>query len=276
MIGFHRYPAIEKLHSKALRFYLGTGKTAPLCGLRSEMSWPEPRSRTQARMFGYYLHLRDLPDDRITKKVFLFDQNFSQKHTNQMCWSSEIKQIMDRNNLLLVSRALAHKDLKMLLKNSLLTHDIRKFKQDCSNSSMLRTYNTLLSPFVDHSSVTKYVKFNLPFIVRKRLCQLRLGCLPLKIQTDRYIKPRIPPSERYCCQPECISSSPTRFVEDEVHFLCICKQYDNLRNDLYTKVDFPMFSTMTIHNKFNLLLTHPPLAKIVGQFIVDAFDTRLK
>ena len=100
VIGFHQYPAIEKLHSKALRFYLGTGKTAPLCGLRSEMSWPEPRSRTQARMFGYYLHLRDLPDDRITKKVFLFDQNFSQKHTNQMCWSSEIKQILTRTNLL--------------------------------------------------------------------------------------------------------------------------------------------------------------------------------
>ena len=158
----------------------------------------------------------------------------------------------------------------------MLSHDICKFKQDCSNSSMLRTYNTLLSPFVDHSSVTKYVKFNLPFIVRKRLCQLRLGCLPLKIQTDRYIKPRIPPNERYCCQPECLSSSATRLVEDEVHFLCICKQYDNLRNDLYTKVDFPMFSTLTIHNKFNLLLTHPPLAKIVGQFIVDAFDTRLK
>ena len=100
VIGFHQYPAIEKLHSKALRFYLGTGKTAPLCGLRSEMSWPEPRSRTQARMFGYYLHLRDLPDDQITKKVVLFDQKFSQKHTNQMCWSSEIKQILTRTNLL--------------------------------------------------------------------------------------------------------------------------------------------------------------------------------
>ena len=79
---------------------MDSGKTAPLCGLRSEMSWPKPRSRTQARMFGYYLHLRDLTDDRITKQIFLYDQSLSQKHTNQMCWSSEIKQILTRTNLL--------------------------------------------------------------------------------------------------------------------------------------------------------------------------------
>ena len=103
---------------------------------------------------------------------------------------------------------------------------------------------------------------------------VNLDCLPLKIQTDWYIKPIIPPHKRYCCQLECISSSPTRIVEEKVNLLCVCKQYDNLRNYLYTKVDYPMFSTMTIHNKFNLLLTHPPLANIVGQFIVDAFEIR--
>ena len=60
VIGFHQYPATEKLYSILV-------KLPPLCGLRSDMSWPEPRSRTQARMFGYYLHLRDLPDNRINK-----------------------------------------------------------------------------------------------------------------------------------------------------------------------------------------------------------------
>ena len=59
-----------------------------------------------------------------------------------------------------ISKALAHKDFKMPLKDSLFTHDIHKFKQDCNNSSMLRTYNTSLSPFVDHSSVTKWFSFS--------------------------------------------------------------------------------------------------------------------
>ena len=39
VIGYHQYPDSAILHSKALRMYLGTGKTAPLCGMRSEMSW---------------------------------------------------------------------------------------------------------------------------------------------------------------------------------------------------------------------------------------------
>ena len=90
VFGFHQHPATDKLHAKALRFYLGTGKTAPLCGLRSELSWPEPRSRTQTRMFRYFLHLRDLPDNRILKKIFLYDQQFAVNFPNQTCWSAEV------------------------------------------------------------------------------------------------------------------------------------------------------------------------------------------
>ena len=142
-------------------------------------------------MFRYFLHLRDMPNSRITKKLFLYDQQFTLANQNKSTWSSEIKQIIERNNLVLISNSLGNKTLVSLLQESLLEKDICKFVQDCSKSRMLRTYNTLLSPFVDHSFVTKYVKFNLPFIVRKRLCQIRLGCLPLKIQTDRYILPKI-------------------------------------------------------------------------------------
>ena len=58
--------------------------------------------------------------------------------------------------------------------------------------------------------------------------------------------------------------------------LCICKQYDNLRNDLCSKIDFPILLTMTTFNKFGILFRHPPLAKHVGNFIVDAFDIGIK
>jgi hypothetical protein len=121
-----------------------------------------------------------MPDSRITKQIFVYDQQFTIANPNQSTWSSEIKQVIERNNLVLVSNSLGNKTLVSLLQESLMKKDICKFVQDFSKSSMLRTYNTLLSTFVDHSFLTKYVKFNLPFIVRKRLCQLKLGCLPLK------------------------------------------------------------------------------------------------
>ena len=141
---------------------------------------------------------------------------------------------------------------------------------------MLRTYNTLFSPFIDHSSVTKYVKFSLPFIVRKRLCQLRLGCLPLKIHTDRYIIPKVAPEQRDRCQPNCNPPPGLTPVENELHFLCQCNQYKISRQNLYNNIEFPGFLNMTVHNKFICLLTHPPLAKTFGQFIVDAFNMQVK
>ena len=49
---------------------------------------------------------------------------------------------------------------------------------------------------------------------------------------------------------------------------------DNLRNVLYSKIESPSFATMTDHKKFVYLLTTPSVAKIVAQFIVDAFDER--
>ena len=53
IIGFHEYSGATSLHNRALRLYLGVGNSANLCGLRSEMAWLEPRSRTQLKMLSF-------------------------------------------------------------------------------------------------------------------------------------------------------------------------------------------------------------------------------
>ena len=63
-------------------------------------------------------------------------------------------------------------------------------------------------------------------------------------------------------------------VEDEVHFMLHCKQYEKLRSDLYSKVCLPGLSELTDHLKFKYLLTCENIARIVGQFVIDAFDKR--
>ena len=54
VIGFHEYSGASNLHTKAIRNYLGVGNAASLCGLRAEMSWLEPRSRTQIKMINFF------------------------------------------------------------------------------------------------------------------------------------------------------------------------------------------------------------------------------
>ena len=121
-----------------------------------------------------------------------------------------------------------------------------------------------------------YNRLCLSFIVRKRLAQFRLGVLPLRIKTDQYKSEKIPPERRYCIQPDCANQNANLTVEDERHFLICCEQYKNLRSKLFAEVSlcYPDFVLLSNYEKFNTLLTKSNIAKIVGQFINNAFDQR--
>ena len=176
VIGFHQYTGSTSVHSKAIRAYLGVGHSANLCGLRSEMGWLEPRSRTQIRMFRYYLKLRKLPDDRLTKQIYIYDQYFMQKNPNLQCWSSEIKQIMYRNNLVFSVDNVPPKLLCKNLENVLLSKDLSMFRNQCLKSPKLRTYNSLFSPFDDQCLSENFSRLCLPFIVRKTFGTIKTWC----------------------------------------------------------------------------------------------------
>ena len=77
------------------------------------------------------------------------------------------------------------------------------------------------------------------------------------------------------CKNNCAATPPSKFdVENEYHFLMCCKQYDQLRSVLFSKLSCPQFDQMNDQNKFCYMLTCPSVARLVGQFIVDAFDAR--
>ena len=216
---------------------------------------------------------------RLTKQIYLYDQHFSKCNPLLATWSSEIADIISKNSLSDVVFTQSPKIVLSLLKNSLVTRDQHMHRKECLKSDKLRTYNTLFDPFVPHESVIAYTRQCLPFILRKRLSQLRLGCLPIRIESDRYTRPIVHRDLRYCLQPKCKNVANNlddnlKDVENEFHFLIVCSQYDDLRSVLYSKIESPTFATMTDQYKFVYLLTTQSVSKIVAQFIVDAFDDR--
>ena len=195
------------------------------------------------------------------------------------CFSSEIRQIVCRNNLIFSIDAVPPKIICKNLENCLLEKDISLFKTQCLKSPKLRTYNSLFSVFVDQKLSDSYTRLCLPFIVRKRLSQLRLGVLPLRIETDRFSRVKVDAKSRFCRQPQCeniiVTTPPDKLqVENEFHFLMHCKQYDRLRSVLFSKLSCLQFDQMNDQNKFCYMLTCPLVARLVGQFIIDAFDSR--
>ena len=189
---------------------------------------------------------------------------------------------MTRNNLVFSVDTVPPKLLCKNLEIVLLSKDKLMFKNQCLKSPKLRTYNSLFSPFDDQCLSENFSRLCLPFIViivRKRLAQLRLGVLPLRVETDRYQRVKTDASERYCRQPKCSNNDVTAVVktfevENEFHFLVKCKHYDQLRNVLFSRLSCPEFDQLNDQNKFCYMLTRTHVARIVGQFIIDAFDNR--
>ena len=106
---------------------------------------------------------------------------------------------------------------------------------------------------------------------RKSSAKFRLGLLQLRIKTARFIRPRVPPEERFCL----ICSSGE--VEDEAHFLLACTEYSQLRETLFNTIsDHANFFTMNQNEKLNFLVNDPSTVKNTAKFIVEAFDHRSK
>ena len=279
VIGYHQYSESANIHTKAIRSYLGVGRSANLCGLRHEVGWLEPKSRAHIKMLRFYFRIKNMDSFRLTKKILQYDQYFTDSNPDCNTWSKEISHIISQNNLMSAVDNLKPKLVCNLLQSSLLKKDISIFARDCQNSPKLRTYNTLFSPDISHNFDTSYTRHILPFIQRKRLAQLRLGCLPLRVETDRFTRPIVPSHERFCLQPLCSNTTDSlpeedKQIEDEFHFLIKCRQYDQLRNDLFSSVEIPGFIDFSDKDKFIYLLTSRAAVKITAQFIADSFDQR--
>ena len=78
------------------------------------------------------------------------------------------------------------------------------------------------------------MKINLSRAQRSILAQLRLGILPLHIETGRYI--RIKVEDRIC------SLCDKNKVENELHFLLNCKYYVNERSTFLRSIDTKGFN----------------------------------
>ena len=69
-----------------------------------------------------------------------------------------------------------------------------------------------------------------------------------------------------------------RFPENQLNqkpFTVKCSQHDQLRTRMFAQIQAVDFAQMNDQEKFVFLLTTQSAAKIVAQFIVDAFDERI-
>ena len=60
VISFPQYSGSDQIHTKAIRSYLGVGRSANLCAIRYAISLLEPRSRASIKMLRFYFRLLNI------------------------------------------------------------------------------------------------------------------------------------------------------------------------------------------------------------------------
>ena len=167
-------------------------------------------------------------------------------------WSSEIKSILSENHLGHLyeqQQIFSVPEIVSKLKISMFKKQKVNLKNECETKPKLRTFVT----FKNFETLPPHVGKPLSFFERKILSKLRLGILPIRLETGRYLRPVLPEAQRLCY---CNSGE----VESESHVLFICQKYDRLREAWLYKLQKPdNYHQLCTQEKFKLVLNEPKI-----------------
>ena len=208
--GYKDFSCINSVQNKALRYFLGVHKFAPVLAINGDIGWLPSKERRWCNMIRLWKKLVTMDEHRICKRVFNWDF-----HKCKNNWSSEVYAVLNFTGLT------DEFDSKI----PCVLSDVRKilyekysveWKNDLVNYPKLRTYRLIKFEF----ECEKYVDINLNRNERSVLAQFICGILPLRIETGRFVGEA--EQDRLCklCQENC--------VENEIHFLMSCNFYNEI------------------------------------------------
>ena len=195
-------------------------------------------------------------EQRLPLKVLKYMRN------NNLGWVKRVKSIFLELDLDITSNDISHIPLQTV-KEHLVKKDTHQWKLSVASKPKLRTY----ALFKINIKTELYVSLLIPKCKRSIFCQFRSGILPLAIETGRYRN--VPADERLC------EICNLNLVEDEIHFLCFCPRYQELRTELYQNVlslDC-LFPQYTDTEKFRILMDDR-FVKLTINFIYGAWQIR--
>ena len=266
VFGFEQYNSSFKLHLRAARAYLGLPKNVTSYGLISELDWMLPQGQMNIKMIRHFGRVLKTPNNRLMKKIYIWDKYLNDKQ-QITSWLSEIKLILYNNYLNGVydsQQVFPVKDIIKQLENSLLKKQLVLVENMCRDKPKLRTFQT----FKDFENISPHVYKALTFLERKVISKTRLGILPIRLETARYLRPIIPEEQRTCY---CNDGEP----ESEHHVLFVCGKYHNLRQNWLLKIIKPVnFTTLLQSDKFKIILNEPCNVKPTAQYLIDILDLR--
>ncbi len=177
-------------------------------------------------------------------------------------WSDQLSQVLDYGCMNTELSEFAKVDLVDLEKQLMINNE-RKWLLEAHSKSKLRTYVQLY----DSETARDIVTSNLSRPIRSIVTKLKIGVLPLHLETGRWKD--TPLEYRFCrvCDDD--------LLESELHFLMQCDALINERSDMYRELlkrsDFEIEGNEI--DQMKVLLCKPCL-KITGKHLLNMFERR--
>ena len=263
--GQKSYQKSTDIHQRAMRTFLGVGKKSPIPALYGETGWHNLTYHKTKDSLNYWLKLFNMENQRITKKVFIWD--YKKALTGKNCWNKDIKEALTEINMEDVFYGLDIENTsrkKQEIQKKLQKLDEERTMLAINNMPKLRTYKTLKTAF----GTPTYINSRIPKSHRTVITKLRIGVYPINIETGRHRKEKL--ENRTC--PRCRGQ-----VEDETHYLIDCPLYGKMRSVLYKSVNTALqieIETLNSSEKLQILLDSPKIAMGVATYVKEAYDTR--
>ena len=239
--GNRKFQSIDNVQNRAIRYYLGVHRFAPILALYGDTGWIPSQFRHWVNIIRYWNRLLSFEDDRLTKVVFNMDYD---RCTNN--WCSDTKDIFTKLNMLHYYESRTMVDLKSF-EQIVRTYYSDIWRESLINKPKLRSYLNFKTNF----ELEHYVKLNLTKHERSVLAQFRCGLLPIRIETGRYIGE---PVENRLCR-FCNSQN----VESELHFLINCTFYNDIRQTVFSEILMvPDFTQLDEQGKLTFLMVNHP------------------
>ena len=271
--GHKEYSMLNTVQNKACRFFMCVPAQSPNAGTQGEMGWLSMLSKSKLEVARLWCRLKNMEVGRLTKHIFTWSSNMANNRCRNWVYSTRAmfeqldlgdtpygEAIGTRPFLRNVSAKLAQQDSAVW--HQALWND----RNNRVNGNKLRTYRL----FKDTLEVEPYLLLNQHRLQRRSLAMLRIGVLPLEVETGRYARPATPLDERLC------QLCTLNVVEDEKHFMLQCPLYEDQRQSMLQRASVlnEHFNSLNYVDKMTYLMKEHELQGCLAKTVTNMYNRR--
>ncbi len=254
--GFKDHQAPRVLQNKISRFYLGTHRFAPVPATALLMDLTCIQLTRWQEIIRYHNRIMSLKPDRLPRIVYEWEMTQGNKG-----WIQDVINIT--------------KVLHLPPPDSNVIYDMENVDYAIKAYSNKRYWNAVptksklcsFEEMITKETANTLVKANLKRYPRSLLAKTLCGILPLEVETGRFTD--IKREHRFC------KNCNTTQVEDEYHFLFVCKALKKPRKEWLkaNNLNNRAFKSLSSQDKARLLL-QPESIKSLSVLVQELFMTR--